>query len=177
VKLVTAAAADLVRLREAVAPVYAHLEREPETRSFIKSITQMRARLPGTPEPSTCRPRTSPAAGVIPNGTYTVTITREDAHRGGLSPEDDLSRLRQKRFRLVLNAGAFVLYEVHPNRRAEVGFAGRYSVYRDRIDVIGDNGDQLPARWSFDGERLRFELPVKGDYGVVWGSHPWLRIG
>jgi TRAP-type C4-dicarboxylate transport system substrate-binding protein len=177
VKLVTAAAADLVRLREAVAPVYAHLEREPETRSFIKSITQMRARLPGAAEPPTCSTRLRRSAGAIPNGSYAVTITREDARRGGLSPQDDLSQLREKRFRLVLNAGAFVLYEVHPNRRAEVGFAGRYSVYRDRIDVIGDNGDQLTARWSFDGERLRFELPVKGDYGVVWGSHPWVRIG
>jgi TRAP-type C4-dicarboxylate transport system substrate-binding protein len=175
-KLVAATAADLSRLRAAVAPVYADLEQEPETRSFIESITQMRARLPGPAEPSTCSTPARPAAGVIPNGSYAVTITREDARRGGLSPKDDLSRLRQKRFRLVLNSGAFILYEVHPNGRAEVGFAGRYSVYRDRIEVIGDNGDKLTARWSFGGERLRFKLPVKGDYGVVWGSHPWLRI-
>jgi hypothetical protein len=177
VKLVTATAADLSRLRAAVAPVYADLEQEPETRSFIESITQMRARLPGPAEPPTCSTAARPSAGVIPNGSYAVTITRDDARRGGLSPEDDLSRLRQRRFRLVLNSGAFVLYEVHPNGRAEVGFAGGYSVYRDRVEIIGDNGDKLPARWSFDGERLRFNLPVKGDYGVVWGSHPWVKIG
>lgn len=177
-KLVTATAANLSRLRAAVAPVYEGLEREPDTRSFIDSIAQMRHTLSAPAEPArTCEGRRRPATGAIPNGSYTVTITRDDARRGGLSPEDDLSRLREKRFKLVLNSGAFVLYEVRPNGRTEVGFAGRYSVYRDRIDVIGDNGDKLAARWSFDGERLRFELPVKGAYGVVWGSHPWLRMG
>ena len=37
----------------------------------------------------------------------------------------------------------------------EVGFRGTYTVFRDSIEVT-DGRDTVTARWSLDGERLRF---------------------
>src|SRR4029450_13260230 len=51
--LVTATPAEIVRLRAAVRPVYVELERDPETRSFIRAIEAMKRR-PFAAEPSRC---------------------------------------------------------------------------------------------------------------------------
>jgi TRAP-type transport system periplasmic protein len=178
--IVSATSAELTQLRRAVAPVYAKLDRQRVTRSFIASISEMRAKLAEPPAFPSCSSGSPSSPGVIPNGSYTVTITREDTRRAGLSPQDQLS---EKRFRLVLSSGNFIMYELRPGGRADVGFAGTYSVYRGHISVNGDNGDRLSAGWSFDGKRLRFRSvslqgsPGANPYTVVWGSHPWVKVG
>jgi hypothetical protein len=84
--------------------------------------------------------------------------------------------LAESQFTLVLKAGSFVLYQLHPGGQRETGIEGTYSLYRDRFVGTGSNGDVIRARWSFDGTNLRFaDVEPKGPYSVVWGSEPWTR--
>jgi hypothetical protein len=170
---------DLAALDSAVSRVYGTAD--PVTRANVRTIEAIKARL-GVPADTVpacpgVKPRVS---AVIPDGEYTVTITARDARRAGLPRSDDLARVRSQQFRLVLRAGGFTLLELH-NDPPTVGFAGTFSVYRDRVVATGDNGDVLHARWSMTGDRLRFthvSVPRAGsvnDYTGVWGTRPWLK--
>gem|GEM_PF-4461843 len=41
-----------------------------------------------------------------------------------------------------------------------------------------DGVDEVTARWSFDGEQLRFTdvTPENSPFEVVWESHPWKKV-
>jgi TRAP-type C4-dicarboxylate transport system substrate-binding protein len=179
-KLVTATAADLAELRAAVAPVYRALEQNTETRSYIRSITAMRRRLGVGGQPLSCAGVPSrEASTAIPSGTYSGFSTSRDARREGLPASDTLSRYPIIHRTVILRPTRVVLKETYPDGHTEIGWDGAYSVYRDRI-VLTNAGDgyKVTARWSFDGKELRFTHvgPAGGD-AVVWGSHPWVKIG
>jgi TRAP-type C4-dicarboxylate transport system substrate-binding protein len=176
-----ASTADLAALRQSVAGVYAAAD--VTTRARVHSIEAIKAALAAPPDAVRACPRSpGEVVALIPDGAYTVTITRQDALRAGLPRSDDLAQIPRQQFRLVLHSGAFTLYELH-SRPPTVGFAGTLSLYRDRIVATGDNGDALHARWSMSPRGLRFtDVTVPGagrvnDYSVVWGSHLWVKAG
>ena len=178
-RFATATPADLVQLREAVAPVYARLERERATRSFITSINAMRATLS---EPSAslppCAREPTPSASLIPNGRYENTMTRVDVRRARVPSGDPIYRQLPTHHTLVLRSGAFFLYDRFRSGRTDVGMSGGYSVYRDRIVFTSSDGeDRLSFRWSFDGSQLRFlDLPHHGGgyFGAAFAP-PWTK--
>jgi TRAP-type C4-dicarboxylate transport system substrate-binding protein len=89
-----ASEADLAALYEAFAPVYASLERDPQTKAFIEQIQTLKRSTPAGPElsiPSGCTGKapeqatggTEAAAPAYLNGTYRYVLTQEDADKVG----------------------------------------------------------------------------------------------
>jgi TRAP-type transport system periplasmic protein len=181
-QVATAPAAAVSALRQAFAPIYADLERDQSARRAIAEIERVGLDLGAPPDTARCEanpPRTSAAA--IPDGTYEVTVTPQDALRYGLAPGDPYVRAGVSHFTLELHGGDFQLgSDTDPD-----GWEGTYSLFRDRVTVTGLDGDSFTARWSIDQGRLRFEgindpvrkdAPGSGYYAVTWGSHPWEKV-
>ena len=62
---------------------------------------------------------------------------------------------------------------------ASIGWEGRYSIYRDRITVQGNDGTKITARVEVDGDRLRFtdvQPGPKTPEALTWGSKPFVKI-
>jgi TRAP-type transport system periplasmic protein len=88
-----ASAADLAALEAAFAPVYANLERHPDTKAFIERIQEHKDSTPPGPGlaiPSDCTgvapEQATPPIGTAPanlNGTYRYVLTQEDADKVG----------------------------------------------------------------------------------------------
>ena len=91
-RMANATDADLGALRKAFAPVYASLERDPETKAFITQIRALKRSTqarPGLVIPDGCTGKAvdqSTTAGAAPahlNGTYRYVITQADADAVG----------------------------------------------------------------------------------------------
>jgi hypothetical protein len=175
---------DLADLRAALEPVYAELTSDPETKSHIDAIKSLKAEVAASAESPPCK-TAEPASGKassIPNGTYETSVTHDDWVEAGL-PEE-AAEGGTGRFRMVFDDGDLTLF----GPDGEIGFRARYTVFRDKIEARAyrlASGDTVNARWSFDGQELRFtdvQLCAESScadevtpYAVVWGSHPWVR--
>jgi TRAP-type C4-dicarboxylate transport system substrate-binding protein len=175
-KLAVASAADIRQLRQAVAPVVARLERDPEIRSFLTTVQGLRekTRVP-TDSIGPCPVRNPPKDSGVLDGTYVSITTAADAHRARIPPNDPIYKLLPIRFRLVMKEGVYRIYDRDRHGTRDVG-AGTYTVYRDRI-VFVDPPDRLPFAWSFDGKTLTFDDGGTGGYfGAQW-AQSWTRVG
>jgi TRAP-type C4-dicarboxylate transport system substrate-binding protein len=177
-----ASESDFSELRAALEPVYADLRNDPDTKSYIAAITDLKTEIAASAETSWCPPDSdtgqSASAGAIPEGTYETTVTEADWLEQGL-PADT-----EGVFRMVFEDGELTILDP-PDY--EIGFRASYNVFRDQIEAQGDP-DTVTARWSFDGTRLTFTnvgscegsscTPAGGanPYTVVWGSNPWVRV-
>ena len=75
--------------------------------------------------------------------------------------------------------GTFLVCDVWQDGTSDIGWEGRYSVYRDRITVKGNDGSKLTARVEIDGDRLRFTDVQPGPNtheALTWGSKPFVKI-
>jgi TRAP-type transport system periplasmic protein len=79
----TASASELTALRRAVRPVYAALERDPQTRRLVAAIRRLRGAA-GTNVPG-CAGQDRNAATAL-EGTWRSTVSREEMLAGGASP-------------------------------------------------------------------------------------------
>jgi TRAP-type transport system periplasmic protein len=175
-----ASAEDLVALEAAFAPVYAELQREPETKAFIERIQALKkANSPG-PQlsiPADCTGATpqqsagdSDSAPAYLNGTYRYTLTEQDARKAG---EPDLS--------LYPHTNTYVLKDGHFD--ATGGFTGSYSVDGNRITFRPtDLGIDYTVTFTFtvDNEGNIDLDPVAGTHpgdAFEAGSHTvWTKI-
>lgn len=175
VTFASASESDLADLRSAFEPVYAELRSDSDTGAYLTAITALKSEIAAAAEAPICDPESgTPASSGFPEGTYESTVTSDDwpgqAYDTGT-------------FTQVFDSGEMTVYQP---KTGEIGFRGTYTVFRDQIEVTGPE-DTLTARWSFDGERLRFtDIEVctgsscstsdGNRYIVVWGSHPWVRV-
>ena len=87
--LVSASAADIAALREAVQPVYEELESDPETNELIGDITEMRSAEPAAlgalALPTS--PGNAQAGAATLEGRWKLTFTREDLIAAGVPEE------------------------------------------------------------------------------------------
>ena len=73
---------ELAALRRALEPVYAELRADPETRSAIDAITDLKAEVAASAEAPACTSTEPPAtASPVPDGTYETTLTKADWRR------------------------------------------------------------------------------------------------
>jgi TRAP-type transport system periplasmic protein len=179
-RFANASQADLAALRGAFAPVYASLERDPQTKAFIDRIQALKratsAEAPlaipagctgKAPEQSAASTGTAPADL---NGTYRWTITREEARKGG---EPDW----QEGYPMVATA---ILKDGHMDQ-GPGGPGTTYAVAGDRITFdVPDFGYSLTFIFSVDGKGNIHLTPVppmdKGDQ-FVWSRKVWTKIG
>jgi TRAP-type C4-dicarboxylate transport system substrate-binding protein len=169
-----ASESDLAELRDALQPVYAELEQDPDTKATIDEITALKTEVAVSAEAPVCETAepTSGAARAIPDGTYETTVTEADWTNAGLSDEE-VSAQTTGVFRMVFAGDDLTILDP-PDY--EPGFEATYTVFRDQIKAE-DAVDTITARWSLDGGALTFDDVEGGGYpfAVVWGSHPWVR--
>jgi TRAP-type transport system periplasmic protein len=179
-RFATASPADLAALRNAFAPVYASLERDPRTKVFIERIQALKRSTSAEAPlaiPAGCTGKTpqqsAAGTGTVPadlNGTYRWAITREEARKGG---EPDW----QEEYPMVVTA---VLKDGHMDQGpGEPGTT--YTVNGDRITFdVPAWGSRLTFTFSVDGKGNLHLTPVqpmdKGDQ-FVWSRKVWTKIG
>jgi TRAP-type transport system periplasmic protein len=177
-RFANASKADLAALRKALAPVYASLEQDPQTKAFIQQIQALKQSTPaGAPLaiPAGCTgkapARPAASAGTVPadlNGVYRYTITKNDAIAAGAGDDPEYPATNT----VWLQDGSF---------RASGGLRATYSVTGDRITFdIPDFGYSLTFTFSVDGKGNLHLTPVQPmDHGdaVLWSTKPWIKIG
>jgi TRAP-type C4-dicarboxylate transport system substrate-binding protein len=178
-RFANASPADLAALRTAFAPVYASLERDPQTKAFIQQIQALKQSAPAEaplaiPAGCTGTAPQQPAAstGAAPadlNGTYRYLLTKEDARKVGDPEVDQFPYLTTVKVQ---------------DGRVDGGCFGRgatYSVTGDRITFDSpEYGYSLTFTLSVDGKGSLHLTPVppmdKGD-AFQCSYKPWTKIG
>jgi TRAP-type C4-dicarboxylate transport system substrate-binding protein len=180
-RVVVASDADRAAMEQATRPVYAQLERDPQVRTTIAAISELKSRTPRDPAPAipaSCS-RAAPVANArerdpsFLNGTYRWRITRAGAIRVGGRPDDPVIgmiesvTLRGGRWRFADSSGT--------------GARGTFKVIGDRIaftwPAVG-NTNTFSFKRRADGTLdLAAVLPMDAGDRVVWSSSPWRRIG
>ena len=185
IELVEASASQLNGLTEALGPVYARLAAEPKSAAWLHQIVQLKQQVAAPPDSARCEGSGEPSApGVLPDGTYRTTLTKE-AILAGCKPGDPGAEA-------MLGGGEVVdlvfenevsgdritqyYYPVgEPDKRAP-GWRGSYRTFRHTFELLEEGVDEpLSATFDFDGESLvltdmRTEFC---DHKVVWTGHPW----
>ena len=182
-----ASAADLASLRRAFAPVYARLAQDPETKTLIGRIEQLkRATRPGPAAsiPPRCEGparNTAPAAvGVtdpsVLNGVYRVSWTQKELLAAG--PAASYTHPSYGVVTLTLRDGS---YRFQPQTPPTC--SGTYTVSRSLVTIrprpVSYCHGVVTARWSLRGGELRLHVLGTTDTGepIIWGGKPWKKIG
>jgi Bacterial extracellular solute-binding protein, family 7 len=175
---VVASAEDLAELRSALEPVYERIAAEPDAETALDAISGLKSQVAAAAEsPLACSADSSSvASGLIPDGTYEMTMTREEALRGGaeLEAEYDVTL-----FRVTFDGGDVDMVEFlgGPGGQEESGGHWTYSAYRDRVEITAlDNAYTITGRWSFDGTALTFTEVQPADDAAIWTLHPWVKV-
>jgi TRAP-type C4-dicarboxylate transport system substrate-binding protein len=145
--IVTASAADLSMLRDAVQPVYDQLDQDPATAQHIAAIAAMKVQLGLSDAPRTCpSAAASPSAGLpegvgFPDGTYETEITAEEVKD---RPQDAGCPCT---WGFILEHGAFRLSDP-AEQPVDVEFFG------DHMTLPHWNGPDrsITVRWVYDAQ-------------------------
>jgi len=171
---------ELAELRAALEPVYAELTADPETKSDIEAITNLKTEIAASAEAPACTSTEPPAtASPIPDGTYETTVTEADYRKAGVSEEVGAF---PGVFRMILDAGEWrFIGPIRDGEPKDDGEKGTYTVFRDQLEVDIAEDVTITARWSLDGKTLTFtDIDCcggnAGALAVIWASHPWVKI-
>jgi len=178
-RFANASRADLASLRRAFAPVYASLERDPQTKAFIQEIQALKRSTPvpaplAIPAGCSGKAPQQPAgvSGTAPaelNGTYRYLLTKEEARRNG-DPEVDQfpSVVTVKLEDGQVEGGCF-------------GQGATYSVNHDRITFAApEYGYSMTFTFSADGKgnlRLTPVPPMDRGDAFQCSYKVWNKIG
>lgn len=182
-RVVLASKAQLAALERAARPVYAELERDPQTRRMIAAIRAVGASLPQPPPirvPPACTkpgPSTLTVGKVssLLNGTYHWRLTRAAALAFGApasNPENDHYPAVNA---AVLRDGVVTMVSSHPPIR------GTYRIVGNRI-IFSVRGGGYLMTFTFtraaDGTlRLKGVPPIDRGDAWVWSGAPWHLVG
>jgi TRAP-type C4-dicarboxylate transport system substrate-binding protein len=180
---VSATPTDIATLRAAVRPVYAELERDEQTRSFITAIETMKRR-PPAPEASHCpgrrarrearAPGESPARENVAtplDGVWEMTASRAkviDVTHSPLSAEADAGR-----YRLVLRRGRATAFYLGQARRSTRGV---FSVQGDVLRFTWED-ETAVYRWNVYRDTLTFRYLPGRESAPNPTFAPWHRVG
>jgi hypothetical protein len=167
VTFVTATPPQLAALRAAVRPVYAQLELNPQTGSFIREIEAMKRGLPpdrvvpcSEPPPRQNRPFPHASAAVTPlDGIWEMTASRAVA-----------GDVDEGRYRMVLRRGRVLA--IRPWRST-----GTFSVRGDTVFFRTDDGVGV-YRWNVFRDTLTLRYIPGRKIGAPNPTFaPWHRVG
>jgi TRAP-type C4-dicarboxylate transport system substrate-binding protein len=180
-RFLDASPADLLALRRAVQPVYDQLERDPQTRAYIRQIEAMRQGI--SPEPAPGCAQTPPLAGKAGplDGVWRYTDTAADLRAAGV-PQGDIPG-NYGTFTMVIDRGRFAFTQ--ENGQACTWSYGTLTVRGDRFEqLVTDGGGISPNkpgelftfRWSLYRGVLTLS-PVQGAVSPPPSmTKPWLMI-
>ena len=149
--------ADLAALRKAFDPVYAGLERDPQTKSFIEQIETLKQSLPVSAPlsiPAGCSaaapsigPSIAPPSDPLAGRWTTAKLTESEMVRafvaaGGPEKEGHAGFADGRHYDVItmlFESGLFVELESGDGKPNEVGYNAHYDVADDGTLTIGDN--------------------------------------
>jgi len=182
-RFLTASPAEVAALRRAVQPVYDQLERDPQTRRYIRQIEAMRQGIP--PERAPGCAQTAPLAQkACPlDGVWRYTDTAADLRAAGV-PQGDIVPGSYGTFTMVIDRGRFAV--TLEDRQACAWGYGTFTVRGDRFEqLFTDGGGIPPGAANKPGELLTFGWnlyrdvltlsPVQGAVSPV-PPKPWVKI-
>jgi len=175
----------LQSLVRAAQPVYAELERNPQTKRLITAIRSMKTSLPAPPPimvPAGClRPRQPHLAGGVQppsllNGTYHWRLTRAAALAFGPPASDNADHAH---FPII---DAVVLRDGHAvTIDGNQPLVGTYTITGDRVTFLWrDFGYPLTFTFGRDPDgtlHLKAVRPMDRGDEFVWSGAPWRRVG
>ena len=183
---VTAVAAsrdDLAALTQAAQPVYAGLERDPDTRALIAAIRALKTSTPADPvatPPPGCSHEAPATRGRVLDpstldGTYHWRVTsagaRAAARAVGASPlSEDIGTIGK----MTLRDGKWRLGEEDPE-----AYSGTVEIIDNRLvfDWAGTTLTFTFDRHADGGLDLKPVPPMDPGDAVVWAGGPWRRVG
>jgi hypothetical protein len=182
--------ADVTALKQAAQPVYASLEADPQTKSFIEQILAIKgnaagsaADLPGACQPATATTRPPAGTEEFPEGVYRADMTPEFLIGQGMDSNSayDVDGVST----LTFKDGTWS----HHLEGDTVGCGGPYTVSDGQIEVrsdglcgVGPAGWLIfSATWTVQDGGIRFANIQSDDGGtfpqIYWGSTTWTKIG
>jgi TRAP-type C4-dicarboxylate transport system substrate-binding protein len=140
-----ASSADLAALRRAVQPVYDQLERDPQTRRYIREIEPMREGIRSEPVPGCTRsPQLAVKAGSL-DGVYQFTATLSDLRAAGADPSELLPE-NYGAWIIVVDQGRFALAQENTPAHACSWAYGKLALKGNRIEFwVSDGGGITPT--------------------------------
>ena len=171
VEFAHASPADLVALRNAVAPVYASLSGDAFTKAAIAHIRALRtARAPE--EPACSGAGAEPTASGRPSpvdGVWRSDITLRDLERAPGYEDGENNPGNTGHFRMELRDGSFAV----TGSSDGVDVRGVFEVHGDRLTFIWNGEGAFSYRWQRYRDVL--ELHKLGEGPTIFGVHPWRR--
>jgi TRAP-type transport system periplasmic protein len=187
-RFANASESELGGLRKAVAPVYAKLRDNPQTKAFIERIEALKRSTPagaalGIPAGCTGVAPAAPAAAQQQasgdlNGTYRWTITKDDA-LASTTEDKSAEHLATMPwvFTMMLQDGKWTLSHREAGQPNTDG-ADTYSLKGDRLAFTW-SGTVLTFTIAVDGKgdlHLRPVQPMDAGDQFVMATHPWTKI-
>ena len=183
-RFLTASPADLLALRRAVQPVYDQLERDPQTRRYIRQIEAMRQGI--SPESAPGCAQTPPLAGTAGplDGVWRYTDTAADLRAAGV-PQSNIIPGNYGTSTIVIDRGRFAA--TTEDQQACIWSYGTFAVKGNEFEQLITDGGGIPPGVAVakPGEffTFRFSLyrgvltlfPVKGAVSPV-PPKPWVMI-
>jgi len=186
-RFLDASPAGLAALRRAVQPVYGQLERDPQTRRYIRQIQALRQETP--PEPAPRCGHTARLAGTAGplDGVYQFTDTPAELQATPGTAPGDVVPENYGAWTLVLDRGHFAVTQ-EDQQACTWGF-GTFTVKGDRFEwLVTDGGGIAPDGatdkpgefWIFRWSLYRGVLSLSPVAGAVSPSpfrvKPWARV-
>jgi TRAP-type C4-dicarboxylate transport system substrate-binding protein len=186
-RFLTASPADLAALRRAVQPAYHQLERDPQTRRYVRQIEAMRQGISPEPAPGCAQvPRLAGKAGPL-DGVWRFTTTAADLRALAGVSQGDIVPENYGTYTFVIDRGRFAFTQ--ENRQACTWAYGSLTVTGDRFvqlftdgggiapdDAANKPGELFTFRWSLYRGMLTL-YPVKGAESPNPSlGKPWPRI-
>jgi TRAP-type C4-dicarboxylate transport system substrate-binding protein len=182
--VVVTGADNAATFRAAAEPVYAQLESDASTKSFIDRLRELTsgARAPASvtacaPAAPTTAPPTSGAAMEFPEGVYRTEMSTEQLLAAGIASGTAGAQDGINTF--TFQDGQFT----HEIQRVPRDLChGTYTVESGRLVVsmndCGVDGVLFSATWALDGTTLRFDNVQGRDVAVqaLWGDRDWTKI-
>jgi TRAP-type C4-dicarboxylate transport system substrate-binding protein len=185
-RFIRASGRDLAGLRRAVQPVYDQLERNPETRSFLRRIQAMKRAIAAPPDDPACAPAAS-ATGAADqqatalDGVYRTSFTRKElANSSLLMDPAEINDQNWGELMLTLDRGR-VTFELR-NELASAKSSGTFTVHGDAVVFTYTSGVEaggtFAIRWSLYRNVLTFKRDASlGGAPTPYLVKPWRRAG
>jgi TRAP-type transport system periplasmic protein len=186
-RFLTASRADIAALRRAVRPVYDQLQRDPQTRLYIRRIEAMGQGISAEPAPNCAHvPRVAGKADPL-DGVYQFTDTAAELQAAPGASTGDVVPENYGTWTLVLDRGRFAITQ--EDAQACTWGYGTFAVKGNRMDwlftdgggIAPDNAANKPGefftfRWSLYRDMLTL-APVAGAVSPLnFRVKPWARI-
>jgi TRAP-type C4-dicarboxylate transport system substrate-binding protein len=179
--VVPATPTELAAFEQAMRPVYAQLERDPQVRATIAGIRDLKGRTPPDPAPripASCSRATSVTAGrerdpSFLDGTYRWRVTRAGALKLGADPHDDVIGMIVD---MTLHSGGWSYAD-----SAGTAGSGTFKIIGNRIALTwpaqGYTNTFTFKRRADGTLELTAVMPMDRADRLVMSSSPWRRIG